>query len=149
MRLDRSVRGSYIERYVPSRAHPCMPIREPPVPSCIPRTHKPTRLSRSLHTLVPACLLKLAAVTGTFTLDGKSYSLHQNDGTSTLHGGALGWDRRPWKRLSSSSSSVTYEIVDESWEGFPGVVTARVRPSLVWTGHGGRNLRVDAHTGNI
>ena len=34
---------------------------------------------------------------GKFTLDGKTYSTPQNDGTNTLHGGPKGFDKVVWK----------------------------------------------------
>ncbi|KAH7099685.1 galactose mutarotase-like protein [Auriculariales sp. MPI-PUGE-AT-0066] len=60
---------------------------------------------------------------GQFTLDGKS--------ASTIHGGVLGWDRRTWKRIAYSAHSVTYELVDDAFEGFPGRVTVKATYELV------------------
>ncbi|EJD37261.1 galactose mutarotase-like protein [Auricularia subglabra TFB-10046 SS5] len=68
---------------------------------------------------------------GAFTLDGKTYTLAQNDGTSTIHGGSVGWDRRTWSRVAATTNSATYELVDRAFEGFPGTVTARATYELL------------------
>ena len=33
---------------------------------------------------------------GSFSLNGKTYKLDQNNGTNTLHGGYLGWNTDVW-----------------------------------------------------
>ena len=45
----------------------------------------------------------------------------------TLHGGAIGWDRRTWTQVSRSRSSVTWHYHSPDGEmGFPGAVDANV-----------------------
>ena len=41
---------------------------------------------------------------GTFTLNGKTYKLDQNNGTNTLHGGFLGWNTDVWTATPSLGS---------------------------------------------
>jgi aldose 1-epimerase len=61
---------------------------------------------------------------GRFTLDGRSYQLATNDGTSTLHGGAVGFDRVFWKVISAVSGPIPSLILShlspDGDQGFPG-----------------------------
>ncbi|CAE6439999.1 unnamed protein product [Rhizoctonia solani] len=61
-----------------------------------------------------------------------TYHIFRNgpDSAYTLHGGAVGWDRRNWTLVSSSPSSLTFEHFDPADEGFPGNVTAKVTYAL-------------------
>lgn len=48
-------------------------------------------------------------------------------GNNTLHGGLVGYDRRPWNVDKVSAHSVTFSLVDPSGtEGFPGTVKTTV-----------------------
>ena len=51
-------------------------------------------------------------------------------GQDTLHGGIYGWDRRNWTIVTKSPTSVTYHHLDAADEGFPGNVSAYVRPGF-------------------
>jgi aldose 1-epimerase len=42
---------------------------------------------------------------GTFSLNGKTYKLDQNNGTNTLHGGYLGWNTDVWTAAASLGSA--------------------------------------------
>jgi aldose 1-epimerase len=45
----------------------------------------------------------------------------------TLHGGAVGYDARPWTVVKQTSNSVTFSLVDPNGDqGFPGTVTTTV-----------------------
>jgi len=61
---------------------------------------------------------------GRFTLDGKVYTLARNDGTHTLHGGKVGFDRAVWSLVEAQrgpTASVTLRYVSsDGEEGFPG-----------------------------
>ncbi|KAL8938448.1 MAG: hypothetical protein Q9216_003899 [Gyalolechia sp. 2 TL-2023] len=61
---------------------------------------------------------------GTFTVRGTTSHLPLNDnmGHDTLHGGQTGYDQRNWTVVAASSSSVTFSLLDEAFEGFPGTV---------------------------
>src|SRR6266852_5221206 len=66
---------------------------------------------------------------GTFTLDGKTYTLPKNDGPNTLHGGIkrtfdkVVWDGEPLK----GKAGVTFTYLSKDGEeGFPGNVTVKV-----------------------
>ncbi|QNE04305.1 aldose epimerase family protein [Croceicoccus marinus] len=67
---------------------------------------------------------------GTFTLDGKTYQLTQNDGENSLHGGGNAWDVRNWKVESVTSgdtASVRLSLMSPDGEnGYPGAVNAAV-----------------------
>lgn len=67
---------------------------------------------------------------GTFTLDGKTYQLTQNDGANSLHGGGSAWDVRNWKVESVRSgpnASVRLTLQSPDGEnGYPGAVNAAV-----------------------
>src|SRR5437879_1598585 len=65
---------------------------------------------------------------GRFTLDGKVYTLARNDGTHTLHGGKVGFDRAVWSLVEAQrgpTASLTLRYVSsDGEEGFPGTLTA-------------------------
>ena len=70
---------------------------------------------------------------GKFTLDGKTYSLPQNDGTNTLHGGVtrtfdkVTWDGEPLKGANGVAFSY---LSKDGEEGFPGNLTVKVTYTL-------------------
>ncbi len=71
---------------------------------------------------------------GTFTLDGKTYTLPKNDGPNTLHGGVtrtfdkVVWDDAP---LKGGRPGVTFTYLSKDGEeGFPGNLTAKVTYTL-------------------
>ncbi len=58
---------------------------------------------------------------GSFTLDGKTYSLPKNNNGQTLHGGELGVDMLVWKLAERTDSSLTFKcLVPDGQDGFPG-----------------------------
>lgn len=61
---------------------------------------------------------------GTFTLDGQTYHIptNENGGKDTLHGGNVGYDQRNWTLLSHNESSISFMLLDDGFEGFPGKV---------------------------
>lgn len=60
---------------------------------------------------------------GTFKLEDETYYIPRNSANkSTLHGGNVGYDQRNWTLISHSSSSLTFALHDEAFEGFPGDV---------------------------
>ncbi|KAI4258191.1 MAG: hypothetical protein L6R42_005251 [Xanthoria sp. 1 TBL-2021] len=61
---------------------------------------------------------------GTFTVQGVNSHVPQNDnmGHDTLHGGNIGYDQRTWTVVSANASSVTFSLLDQAFEGFPGNV---------------------------
>jgi aldose 1-epimerase len=71
---------------------------------------------------------------GTFTLDGKTYTLPKNDGPNTLHGGVartfdkVVWDDAP---LKGKTPGVMFTYLSKDGEeGFPGNLRAKVTYSL-------------------
>jgi len=70
---------------------------------------------------------------GTFTLDGKTYTLPKNDGPNTLHGGLtrtfdkVVWDAEPLKGKNGVSFSY---LSKDGEEGFPGNLKVTVTYSL-------------------
>ncbi len=71
---------------------------------------------------------------GRFVVDGKTYSLPQNDGPNSLHGGIKGFDKRVWSAQPSQSPqgpalTLTYVSADGE-EGYPGTLTAHVTYTL-------------------
>ena len=67
---------------------------------------------------------------GRFSLDGVEYRLFKNDGDNSLHGGAVGFDKRLW---SASENGGAVELAYRSpagEEGYPGNLDVRVRYSL-------------------
>lgn len=61
---------------------------------------------------------------GTFTIDGVTSHIpeNENSGHDTLHGGTVGYDARNWTVTSYTNTSVTFTLLDEAFEGFPGTV---------------------------
>lgn len=43
-------------------------------------------------------------------------------GHDTLHGGIVGYDQRNWTVVSANESSITFSLLDQGFEGFPGTV---------------------------
>lgn len=76
---------------------------------------------------------------GTFTVQGVTSHIPENehDGEDTLHGGTVGYDQRNWTVVSSNSSSITFSLLDQGYEGFPGNVityaTYTVSAGPTWT----------------
>ncbi|KAL9602671.1 MAG: hypothetical protein Q9219_001661 [cf. Caloplaca sp. 3 TL-2023] len=76
---------------------------------------------------------------GTFTVQGATSHIPQNDnmGHDTLHGGQTGYDQRNWTVISANSSSITFSLLDQAFEGFPGNVityaTYTVSAGPTWT----------------
>ena len=67
---------------------------------------------------------------GRFSLDGRDYQLFKNDGGNSLHGGAIGFDKRVWVASASNGAvELAYRSPDGE-EGYPGNVDVRVRYSL-------------------
>jgi Galactose mutarotase and related enzymes len=70
-----------------------------------------------------------------FSIDGRSYSLSQNDGSNCLHGGMAGFDKAVWTIADASEKSVRLTHVSaDGDQGFPGTMVAAVTYTL--TGHG-------------
>lgn len=61
---------------------------------------------------------------GTFSLNGEEYHIPKNEhgGLNTLHGGDVGYDRRNWTVVSHNESTITFSLLDQAYEGFPGSV---------------------------
>jgi aldose 1-epimerase len=72
---------------------------------------------------------------GKFKIDGKEYTLAQNDGPNTLHGGVkrsldkVVWDGQPFERGGERGISFRY-VSPDGEEGFPGKLTIRVTYTL-------------------
>ena len=57
---------------------------------------------------------------GKFTLDGKEYTLPQNNNGQTLHGGTLGVDRIVWDVKSCTESEIVFTTtLPDGQDGFP------------------------------
>ncbi|KAJ5692905.1 hypothetical protein N7462_002328 [Penicillium macrosclerotiorum] len=69
---------------------------------------------------------------GTFTIDGHTYHIPENEhgGLDTLHGGPVGYDMRNWTVTSHSSSSITFTLLDQGLENFPGDVISHATFSV-------------------
>jgi aldose 1-epimerase len=71
---------------------------------------------------------------GSFTLDGKAFTLAKNNGPNHLHGGVNGWDKvvwhaEPFQDKRGPGLLLTHTSPDGD-EGYPGKVTAHVRYTL-------------------
>jgi aldose 1-epimerase len=68
---------------------------------------------------------------GSFTLDGKKYSLPQNDGQNTLHSGTHGFNNVVWKAKPVANGVELSYLSKDGESGFPGNLAATVRYTLV------------------
>ncbi len=67
---------------------------------------------------------------GKFALDGVEYQLFKQDGTTSLHGGEVGFDKRVWAaREVDEAVELSYTSPDGE-EGYPGTLDVTVRYSL-------------------
>lgn len=68
---------------------------------------------------------------GQFAIDGIPYQVTVNTPPHHLHGGKAGFDRRLWRLVDGSATSITleYRSVDGE-EGYPGTLTARATYTL-------------------
>jgi aldose 1-epimerase len=71
---------------------------------------------------------------GAFTLDGREYRLHTNDGPHTLHGGRRGFDKLLWRAEAYEEKDgvfVRFELESpDGDEGFPGNLRAVITYGL-------------------
>jgi len=68
---------------------------------------------------------------GKFRLDGQNYTLAQNNGKNSLHGGLKGFDKQVWEGHSQSQDEVTFSYFSEDGEeGYPGKVLVNVKYTL-------------------
>ena len=76
---------------------------------------------------------------GTFTVDGITSHIpeNENSGHDTLHGGTVGYDQRNWTVVEANTSSITFSLLDQGFEGFPGTIityaTYTVSAGPQWT----------------
>jgi aldose 1-epimerase len=75
---------------------------------------------------------------GSFSLDGKKYSLPKNNGENTLHGGPHGFNNVVWKAKPVTNGVELSYFSKDGEEGFSGNLTATVRYTLV-----GEKLRIE------
>ncbi len=61
---------------------------------------------------------------GKFTFKGKQYTIAQNNGKNTLHGGNKGFDMKVWDVVSVSKNEIHFRLVSpDGDEGFPAKLT--------------------------
>lgn len=66
-----------------------------------------------------------------FTLDGEDYVVPANDGSNSLHGGTLGFDKVNWTVIHKSDRSVTMQYVSpDGDQGYPGTLTVSATYAL-------------------
>lgn len=78
---------------------------------------------------------------GKFTLDGKAYTLAQNNNGNSLHGGNKGFDKVVWdaKKLAGDSSLELNYVSKDGEEGYPGTLNVKV----VYTLTADNGLKID------
>ncbi len=69
---------------------------------------------------------------GKFTLNGKEYQVHCNEGGKNhLHGGNVGYDKLIWSEEKVEDNALTLSLVDSGAEsGYPGTLNVSVRFSV-------------------
>jgi len=85
---------------------------------------------------------------GSFTIDGKAYSLFVNNGPNHLHGGKVGFDQLVWKgeKLQTNASvGVRFSLISpDGDEGYPGQLN--VTADYVWDNTNKLSIRFQATT---
>ncbi len=76
---------------------------------------------------------------GRFTLDGRTYELARNNPPNSLHGGAVGFDKRVWDVEAVEGGVRLFRVSPDGEEGFPGRVSVSATYTLE---EGGGALRV-------
>lgn len=67
---------------------------------------------------------------GKFSIDGKEYSLTQNDGNNSLHGGPKGFQTRVWDAVQTGNKVTFTYVSAHMQEGYPGEMTVSVAYEL-------------------
>jgi aldose 1-epimerase len=67
---------------------------------------------------------------GSFTLDGRKYSLPLNNGENSLHGGPHGFHNQVWKAKSVTNGVELSYLSKDGEEGYPGDLSVVVRYTL-------------------
>jgi len=72
---------------------------------------------------------------GQFSLDGRTYQLSRNDKTNSLHGGAVGFDKRVWQIVDVSEAGgkakVALRLLSPAGDqGYPGTLTVTTTYTL-------------------
>jgi len=68
---------------------------------------------------------------GRFALDGKTYQLPLNDKVNSLHGGKVGFDKRPWRIVSVKDGTVVLGLTSaDGDQGYPGKLDVTVTYAL-------------------
>lgn len=80
---------------------------------------------------------------GKFTLNGHTYQVPTNDGPNSLHGGAIGFNRRIWQAKDVSTANAPalelHYLSPDGEQGFPGNLNVTIRYTL----GKGNDLRID------
>lgn len=60
----------------------------------------------------------------TFTLGNTTHhvSANENHGADSLHGGIVGYDQRNWTIVSHTTTTITFSLLDDAFEDYPGRV---------------------------
>ncbi len=66
-----------------------------------------------------------------FTLEGNEYSLYQNDGKNTLHGGEKALDKKIWDAKQQGNSITFSYLSPDGEEGYPGNLSIKKTYTLV------------------
>lgn len=68
---------------------------------------------------------------GTFTLNGNTYILAQNNGVHALHGGLKGFDKQVWDVIAVSDTCTQFKYVSQDGEeGYPGTLEVVITYTL-------------------
>ena len=67
---------------------------------------------------------------GRFCFNGKRYDLFKQDGVNSLHGGAVGFDKRIWAASQTGAAVELSYLSPDGEEGYPGSLHVTVRYSL-------------------
>ena len=68
---------------------------------------------------------------GRFALDGKTYQLPLNDKVNSLHGGKVGFDKRPWRIVSVKDGTVVLGLTSaDGDQGYPGKLDVTITYTL-------------------
>ncbi|EAW09879.1 aldose epimerase family protein [Aspergillus clavatus NRRL 1] len=90
--------------------------------------------TETVHTFFGAVVGRYAnrIKNGTFTIGSSEYHVpkNENHGVDTLHGGNVGYDQQNWTVTAHSKSAVTFTLLDQGLEKFPGDVITHATYSV-------------------
>ena len=67
-----------------------------------------------------------------FEINGNTYTVGQNNGNNSLHGGVIGFDKKLWdvEEIADENAIVLSYVSEDGEEGFPGKLDVKIKYSV-------------------